>query len=341
MIAAWAEEGVDVLVTSLAPFAEALSGVAAAAAVVAVVIFAITAAVIQGMHVISASELPGQLAELITDSYTTTVDPSTLLTSSEGGTSLYTIFVGAIIPEPLPTICDNSGGLPPGVTFSGDFYEVPQFPPCLNAPAIPEAAALDPQFLVKRSGGTTETTASTITFKDSAGVATTARLSKNWFVAQANGITAQTLRLEYTDWDGKDQNAWLLGNPTDGYAFVTYSVPDTSSQTLDTDTCVSQGLCSAGLSIEYVGADGYDYSARVRAYSPAVGSPKFSGPASSANGIEGSPMSFDANGFTLTDPWGPSRTHGGSSVKPAATGSSRAGRSILAPCSRRLPIRIP
>ena len=153
-----------------------------------------------------------------------------------------------------------SGGpahLPPGVTFSGDFYELPKFPPCMNAPAIPEASALDAQFLVKRDGGTTETAASTITFKDSAGVPTTARLSKNWFVGQANGITTQTLRIEYPDWDGKDQNAWLLGNPKDGYAFVTYSAPN-SSQTLDTDTCVSQGLCSAGASIEYVGADGYE-----------------------------------------------------------------------------------
>ena len=299
-IASWAEEGVDIVVTSLTPFAEAASGVVAAAAVVAIVVFAIVTAVVEGMHVISAAELPGQLAELITDSYTTTVDPTTLLTTSDGGTSLYTIFIGDILPEPLPTICDNSGGLPPGVTFSGDFYELPKFPPCMNAPAIPEASALDAQFLVKRDGGTTETAASTITFKDSGGVATTVRLSKNWFVGQANGITTQTLRIEYPDWDGKDQNAWLLGNPKDGYAFVTYSAPN-SSQTLDTDTCVSQGLCSAGASIEYVGADGRHYSARVRAVSPAVGSPKFSGPASSANGIEGSPMSFDANGFTLTD----------------------------------------
>ena len=299
-IASWAEEGVDIVVTSLTPFAEAASGVVAAAAVVAIVVFAIVTAVVEGMHVISAAELPGQLAELITDWYTTTVDPTTLLTTSEGGTSLYTIFIGDILPEPLPTICDNSGGLPPGVTFSGDFYELPKFPPCMNAPAIPEASALDAQFLVKRDGGTTETAASTITFKDSGGVATTVRLSKNWFVGQANGITTQTLRIEYPDWDGKDQNAWLLGNPKDGYAFVTYSAPN-SSQTLDTDTCVSQGLCSAGARIEYVGADGRDYSARVRAVSPAVGSPKFSGPASSANGIEGSPMSFDANGFTLTD----------------------------------------
>jgi len=302
-IAALAAEEIDYVVVSLTPFAEAASGVVAAAAVVAIVVFAIVAAVIQGMHVISASELPGQLAELITDSYTTTVDPTTLLTTSDGGTSLYTIFIGDIIPEPLPTICDNSGGLPPGVTFSGDFYELPKFPPCLNAPAIPEASALDAQFLVKLDGGTSQIAASTITFKDSAGVAITARLSKNWFVTQVYGITTQTLRLEYLDWDDKAQNAWLLGNPKDGYVFVTYSAPD-SSQTLDTDTCVSQGLCSAGASIKYVGGDGRKYSASVRPYSPGVGSPKFTGPAGNTSGVEGSPMSFDANGFTLTDPVG-------------------------------------
>ena len=152
-IASWAEEGVDIVVTSLTPFAEAASGVVAAAAVVAIVVFAIVTAVVEGMRVISAAELPGQLAELITDSYTTTVDPTTLLTTSEGGTSLYTIFIGDILPEPLPTICDNSGGLPPGVTFElATSTNCRSSPPCMNAPAIPEASALDAQFLVKRDG---------------------------------------------------------------------------------------------------------------------------------------------------------------------------------------------
>jgi hypothetical protein len=305
-IAAFAAEGTDIVLTSVTPFTAALSGVAAAAAVVAIVIFAVVTAVIEGMHVIQASELPGQLAELITDSYTTTVDPSTLLTSSDGGTSLYTIFVGAILPEPLPTVCDNSGGLPPGVTFSGDTWEAPRIPLCLNAPAIPEASGLDPHFLVKADGDSRETPATTISLRDSSGVATSVRLSKTWFVTQANGVTTQELRLEYVDWDGKNQIAWLLGNSTDGYGFVSFSPPESiSSQTLDPDTCADQGLCSSGESLKFVGTDGRHYSARVRGYVAAVGSPKFSGPAGSTTGIEGSPMTFDANGFTLPDAVGP------------------------------------
>ena len=35
----------------------------------------------------------------------------------------------------------------------------------------------------------------------------------------------QTLHITYTDWNGNEQNAWLLGNPTDGYEFLNFSAP--------------------------------------------------------------------------------------------------------------------
>ena len=86
----------------------------------------------------------------------------------------------------------------------------------------------------------TMTQSPTIGYRDGAtGAATTARLSKNWFITQASGTTTQRLRLEYTDWEGKTQNAWLLGTPTAGYKFVTFSRG--ASSTLDPETCIGDG----------------------------------------------------------------------------------------------------
>ena len=140
----------------------------------------------------------------------------------------------------------------------------------------------------------------TIGYRDGAtGAATTARLSKNWFITQASGTTTQRLRLEYTDWEGKTQNAWLLGTPTAGYKFVTFSRG--ASNTLDPETCIGDGTCGAGDALEYLGSDGKNYSAKVRGPSVATGEAKFS-PIKPA---EGSPQSFSANGFSFTDAVGP------------------------------------
>src|SRR5262249_28108654 len=140
---------------------------------------------------------------------------------------------------------------------------------------------------------TTQTLASSITWKDTdSGTTTTARLHGNWFITQSNGAETQSLRISYTDWDGKSQNAWLLGDPTDGYTFVTFSPPADASTTVDVATCVANGYCGADASIKYVGADGQKYSATVRGYLPPTGTPTYS-----ANPVETRPVSFDANGF--------------------------------------------
>ena len=304
VIAGWAAEGGVVALTSVSPFLQALSGVAAAAAVVAAIIFAVTAAVIEGLHVISASELPGQLAELIADSYATPIDPSTLLTSSDGGTSIYTIFIGAVLPEPIPTICDNSGGLPPGVWFIGDFYELPQVLPCLNPTPIPPASAFDPQFLVKESGGTTETAASTITFEDPSGITTTARLSKTWFITQANNVTTQTLRLDVHGLGWQAAERLAVGEHGDRLCVRPIHGAG-RRQTLDPRTCVSDGLCAGGDTIKYVGGDGRHYSAKVRGYLASVGTPTFSFGVKGSVGVEGAAVSFNANGFSMPNPVGP------------------------------------
>jgi hypothetical protein len=163
--------------------------------------------------------------------------------------------------------------------------------PCLNPTDIPQASATDPHFLVKAKDSTTETTASSITVKNTDSGTTTARLHGNWFITQSNGTTAQSLRIAYTDWDSKTQNAWLLGNPTDGYTFVTFSPPADSSTKVDSDTCVANGYCGADASIKYIGADGKKYSATVRGYQPPTGSPTVSA------AVEASPVTFNANTF--------------------------------------------
>ena len=177
-------------------------------------IVAIVIAVMVGISVINASELPGQLAELINDARTTTHDAKDLTDTTDGATTFFAIFVGATLPEPDFRACDNANpGLPPGITVTAGILTYVGAP-CLNPSAIPPPDATDLQFLVGEQGGTTVTQSPTIGYRDAeTGAATTARLSKNWFVTTANGTTTQRLRIEYTDWEGKTQNAVADGQP--------------------------------------------------------------------------------------------------------------------------------
>ena len=186
------------------------------------VILAIVIAVIEAINVISAAKLPGQLASLIDNARTVSPDLTALESSSNGATSLFSMFVGATLPIPTNRTCDNSStSTEPGLTVIRGVITVVGSVPCLNPTAIPPASPTDPQFVIQAKGATTTTLSPTITWKDTAaGTTTTARLSETWFIDQVNGSTVQTLRIAYTDWGGKDQNAWLLGNPTDGYHFL-------------------------------------------------------------------------------------------------------------------------
>src|SRR5262249_8626197 len=140
-------------------------------------------------------------------------------------------------------------------------------------------------------------TSPTITWKDTAaGTTTTARLSKTWFVTQVNGVdVAQRLGITYTDWNGKQQNAWLAGNPTNGYVFLTFSAPTNPNTSADAPACLASDICGYGTSINYIGADGQQYSASVRGYVPppiSTGAPIY--PAST---VEGTSATFNANDF--------------------------------------------
>lgn len=257
------------------------------------VITALVTAVLLGINVADAANLPGKLAALVDTARTTSIDATTLTGDTDSTTNLFSLFVGATTPMPtLDRSCDNSN-ITPGfltITIIGTDQQIlSPNTPCLNPTRIPAAAATDPQFVVKNASGV-EVLSPTISVKDSASdIVTTARLSGNWFITSANGTTAQTLRLAYTDWEGNQQSAWLTGTPTDGYAFLTAAVD--SSETTAASTCIDDGTCSAGATIEFIGADDQPYSATVRAYQAPTGTPTVS------NAEESIPAILDAGGF--------------------------------------------
>ena len=73
----------------------------------AVVIAALTIAIIQTLALVDQAKLPGQLAALIDDARTTPPAASTLV-SATGASSLSSLFVGATLPRPSTRSCDNS-----------------------------------------------------------------------------------------------------------------------------------------------------------------------------------------------------------------------------------------
>jgi hypothetical protein len=261
--------------------------------IVGIVIDAVVTAVLEGIDVGNAAALPEKLATLIVNARTTAPIPASLLADSNGASNLYSLFVGATLPSPMNQTCDNTNqSTQPGLTVISGKITVLKAIPCLNPTPIPPATNTDSTFVVTAKGATTQTSASMITWVDTASqTTTTARLSGNWFIVQANGSTSwvQTLRIPYTDWDGKEQIAWLLGNPTDGYHFVSFVVSDGTA--LDSSTCIANGTCSYSTSIKYVGSDGNDYSASVRGYRPSTGTPTYS------SAVEASPVTFNANGY--------------------------------------------
>ena len=261
-------------------------------------IAAITLAIIQGIAVTDAARLPEQLANLIVDTRTTPPDAALLLDTSSGATSVFAYFVGATLPEPGHRNCDNSD-LKARLGIISSSSNVPTIDLgrslCLNATPIPRAAPTDPHFVVQQEGATAVTPSPTLTWRDpGTGATVTARLSRTWFVTRVDGTTAQTLRIAYTDWAGQRQNAWLVGNPADGYTFIRYALPGDAgapAAPADQSTCLTSGDCSYSAAIEYVGGDGLKYTASVRAPARPAGAPAYSAPE------EGSPATFEANGF--------------------------------------------
>ena len=101
------------------------------------------------------------------------------------------------------------------------------------------------------------------------GVIRDVRLSGKWFVHHLKSLSGpdttddrQSLALGYTDWEGKDQVAWLIGQPQSGYRFVGISRASSESA-LSLSTCRAEGVCWTSTDIRYVGPDGGNYVASV------------------------------------------------------------------------------
>jgi Ca2+-binding RTX toxin-like protein len=275
--------------------AAGLGAAATLATVVGIVIMAVVIAVMQGLIVINAAELPGQLAELIFDAVHEPPRVDELIDTSEGMTTLLSLFVLATMPDPRDEYCDNSSTIPENIKHSGFFVNL-SWIPCLNPTGIPDATPYDPRFLIKEDGETTGTVSPTITFRDFAQTTTTARLHDGWFILEPTGsYDEQTLTIEYIDWNGKERQAWLLGNPDDGQVFVSLDATDR----LDMQDCLDDGQCSESKSLNYLSPDGKKMSASVEQWKPAVGAPSYD-----ATPVERSPTSFDANGFAPADATG-------------------------------------
>lgn len=230
--------------------------------IVSAVIFAVVTAVQEGLSVVTAEELPGQLANFIASAPTNTPDLTSMLGNGSEMQGLYNLFVGSTLPAPTFTSCDNSAS--GGITVVGA-ASMPTAP-CLNASTVPSQSSSDPQWVVTPKGSGTSTTQPSITWQDAASGLTTATfLHGNWFVdtSTINGTqaTVQSLRFNYTDWQGNENTAWLFANANPP-EFLTVPASALGSS-FDPSTCLSTATCSLTTTIDFVGGDGSDYSASV------------------------------------------------------------------------------
>ncbi len=117
------------------------------------------------------------------------------------------------------------------------------------------------------------------------------RLHGNWFIIGNGSAGQQTLRLQYVDWDGDAQFAWLYHDAA-GYHFMGASFDDDTT-TIDSDTCQDDGTCWKSDEIHYIGNDGAGYSATVEEFQSSTGQPSYA----PSQPVEASPVTFDAEDF--------------------------------------------
>jgi hypothetical protein len=278
--------------------------------VVAIVVEAIIIAVLHGIQVVSAAALPGKLATLITNAQTAApTDLNAVLTDNSQAPGLYDLFIGATLPSPKNSTCDNN---------QIALTTIPT--PCLNPTPIPDATLSDPNFAIQAQGSTTTTYANSLTWKDTVtNRINSARLHETWFIEQqtpTGGSTTtpfQALHIHYTDWSGNGQTASLVNDPGKGYMFA--SIPDSSTgkSSFNPSTCGPDNTCSYSPTIQYVGTDGNKYTAKVAPTVPQVS------PFWNAHPVEGSPVTFHANG---SSPVGSSLTYQWAFEMPIPPGSS-------------------
>jgi hypothetical protein len=299
--------GAAAAASTTATFVPSIVATGAAAAgiigAVFVIILAIVVAVLEGIRVADNAALPGKIAQLVIGSRDAETDPATVIGTTDGQKTLFYLYVGATLPLPRTDLaCDNSRIPPWAYTSSVDPNLLIYVPlgsntaitslanreGCLNPPPIPPATPADAHFLVSSEDdppGQPAQVSSTI----SVGGAPI-RMHGSWFIVGNGSNSQQTLRLQYVDWDGDTDFAWLYHDGS-GYHFVGAKVD--ASTTIDPDACQDDGSCWTSDEIQYVGPDGQGYSASIEEPAAATGQPTYS----PANPVEASEVSFDAGDF--------------------------------------------
>ena len=258
-------------------------GAAAAGFIGGVVVFFIVGVTIRSIFLFEDLAVPYQVAQAIVDARTATHDLPAMLASQDDAFTLWSLFIGATLPEPRYDACNNA----PRLTGLQQL--------CLNAPAIPAAAAGDAAFLVSThdpvdlespDGILSTEIRPEITF--ASGIPdgkyfTTARLHETWFVQRIADFEIQSFRIRYIDWWDQDQTVWLIKEPNglntffgipDGTCVETVAVGDAClGPQVDPVNCEVVGTCWRTGVIRYRGQGGTYEMASVREAGPLTWAP--------------------------------------------------------------------
>ena len=156
-------------------------GAAALAGPVAIIIITIVIAVMEGIAVFQAAEIPGKLQAAVDAA--DDADLAQLATTEAGYREIFSTFMMASLPLPTTT----NGTAPPAQQSTDRKWEI-----------VPE-------------GGSVQTSA-TITYQDWLFQPRSAYLTGSWMVETAGATKRLTLDIDYVDWDGKGWTAWRMGD---------------------------------------------------------------------------------------------------------------------------------
>jgi hypothetical protein len=275
---------------------------AAIGAGVAVAIAAVAIAVQVGLSVANLDQMPAKLAAAIAQSRER-IDAGQYFGTPGGPSSVYQLFTDALAAPNAGGTCDDAAvyqkwqdwghGVPVFMPRWGeDSFHIT---PCLNPTSFPAARTTDPHFVVRDIQTGQESDSPTITFiqGDKDTIDETARVNgDNWFEvrgALAPDKETRSLRIWYTDWQGRNNLAWL-GHTDSGWRFYGVQAFADGSM-LDSPQACTQ--CWSSDRLQYVGPDGHQRTARIVDYVPPTGQPFVA----TAKPLTGQPVTFDAGGF--------------------------------------------
>ena len=225
----------------------------AVTAIVGAAVEIIVTVVISSIEIAKNNALPVQLHDLVAGALSTAPDLTRQLTDGSltadqkaaNYTGLYALFLGATTPEATPGCSDS------GLIIGGGVYNIA----CANAPAPPAATGTDPVWQSTPEGSSTSALSRSVLTRDrfSEDLSTYAS-GVGWFVHTKNntatgaaGAIVPSLRLPYTDWQGKSwvatRNGVTGGATTpDGRTFVI--TPDGGGAATDCPVggCMSDAL---------------------------------------------------------------------------------------------------